>query len=193
MAAICVFCASGDDIDPSYLELAAELGRTLAAAGHSLVSGGGAVSMMGAVARAARAGGAHTLGVIPTLLVEREIGDTASTELVVVETMRERKRIMDENADAFVVLPGGLGTLEELFEVWTAHSLLMHDKPVIVLDPSGFYRPLFDWLQTLVPAGFIRQAALDALHRASTVGEALAVVEVALSRAVGPSRAAGTA
>ena len=193
MAAVCVFCASGDDIDPSYLQLAASLGAELAAAGHSLVSGGGAVSMMGAVARAARDGGAHTLGVIPTLLVEREIGDTASTELVVVETMRERKRIMDENADAFVVLPGGLGTLEELFEVWTAHSLLMHDKPVIVLDPSGFYEPLFVWLQALVPAGFIRQAALDALHRVGTVGEALAVVEVALSRVASPSRAAGNA
>jgi uncharacterized protein (TIGR00730 family) len=193
VAAICVFCASGDDIDDAYLDLAASLGTGIAAAGHSLVSGGGAVSMMGAVARAARDGGAHTLGVIPTLLVEREVGDTASNELVVVETMRERKRIMDENADAFVVLPGGIGTLEELFEVWTSHSLLMHDKPVIVLDPGGFYQPLFDWLAALVPAGFVRRAALDALHRVTTVGEALAVVDIAVNRGADRSRPAGSA
>src|SRR5579875_4066525 len=146
MAAICVYCASGDGIDPSYLELAAAVGKRLAADGHDLVSGGGRVSMMGEVARAARAGGAHTVGVIPEHLVPLEVADTDADELVVVETMRERKRIMDERADAFLALPGGIGTFEELFEVWTAGSLGMHDKPVIVLDPVGFYAPLWQWL-----------------------------------------------
>ena len=117
---ICVYCSSSDAIDPAYLELAAAVGARLAARRARLVSGGGRVSMMGAVARAARAGGAHTIGVIPEHLVPLEVADTDADELVVVDTMRERKRMMDERADAFLALPGGIGTLEELFEVWTA-------------------------------------------------------------------------
>ena len=107
MAAICVYCASSDSIDPSYLELATAVGTRLAGDGHSLVSGGGRVSMMGAVARAARAGGAWTVGVIPVHLTGYEIADGDADELVVVDTMRERKRIMDEKSDAFLALPGG--------------------------------------------------------------------------------------
>src|SRR5579875_2126410 len=134
MAAICVYCASGDGIDPAYLELATAVGQRLAADGHSLVSGGGRVSMMGAVASAARAGGARTVGVIPEHLIPYEVADTDADELLVVDTMRERKRVMAERSYAFIALPGGMGTLEELFEVWTAATLGMHDKPVLVLD-----------------------------------------------------------
>ncbi|MEO6886304.1 MAG: TIGR00730 family Rossman fold protein, partial [Jatrophihabitantaceae bacterium] len=154
---------------------AAEVGSRIAADGHSLVSGGGRVSMMGAVARAARAGGAHTLGVIPSHLVPLEVADTDADELVVVETMRERKRTMDEHADAFLALPGGIGTLEELFEVWTSASLGMHSKPVVVLDPDGFYAPLWAFLEALQEKGFVRPVALHTLHRARTVQEAFAV------------------
>lgn len=179
MAAICVYCASGEGIAASYVELAAEVGSRIASDGHSLVSGGGRVSMMGAVASAARAGGARTVGVIPQHLVAYEVADTEADELVVVETMRERKRIMDERADAFLALPGGIGTLEELFEVWTAGSLGMHAKPVVVLDPpgdsDGFYAPLWSFLDGLRERGFVRQAALDSLHRVSSVDEAFAV------------------
>src|SRR5579875_2643744 len=174
MAAICVYCASGDGIDPSYLELATAVGDRLAADGHSLVSGGGRVSMMGAVARAARAGGAHTVGVIPSHLIPYEVADTDADELVVVETMRERKRIMDERSDAFMALPGGLGTLEELFEVWTAASLGMHSKPVLVLDDDGFYEPLWRYLDDLHRRGFVREAALSTLRRVTSVGAAFA-------------------
>ncbi len=110
MATICVFCGSADEIDPALLDLSGRVGARLAAGGHALVSGGGRVSMMGAVARAARAGGAHTLGVIPRRLMTVEVADRDADELVVVETMRERKRAMDEAADAFLALPGGLGT-----------------------------------------------------------------------------------
>ncbi len=169
---VCVYCASSDAIDPSYLALATEVGERLAADGHGLVSGGGRVSMMGALARAARAGGAHTVGVIPAHLVPLEVADTDADELIVVDTMRERKRVMDERADAFLALPGGIGTLEELFEVWTAHSLGMHAKPVVVLDPDGFYAPLWQFLDGLQAAGFVRAAALAMLHRTTTIDAA---------------------
>jgi uncharacterized protein (TIGR00730 family) len=173
---ICVYCASSESIDPGYVDLATQVGQRLAADGHSLVSGGGRVSMMGAVARAARAGGARTTGVIPAHLVPLEVADDDADELVVVDTMRERKRIMDDRSDAFLALPGGIGTLEELFEVWTASSLGMHPKRVVVLDPDGFYAPLWAWLQSLVGTGFVRESALAGLHRAGSVDEAFAAL-----------------
>jgi uncharacterized protein (TIGR00730 family) len=170
---VCVFCSSSEAIDRSYITLAHELGMAIAAGGHTLVSGGGRVSMMGAVAKAARAGGAHTVGVIPAHLMPYEVADTAADELIVVETMRERKRIMDERSDAFVVLPGGIGTLEEFFEAWTSHSLLMHAKPVVVLDPGGFYEPLWAYLRGLADRGFVRDAAFESLRLVRTVEQAL--------------------
>ena len=173
MSTVCVYCSSSDAIDPRYLDLATEVGTRLAAAGHDVVSGGGRVSMMGAVARAARAGGAHTVGVIPEHLMSREVADHAADELIVVETMRERKRVMESRADAFVALPGGLGTLEEVFEMWTSRTLGMHDKPVVVLDPDGFYTPLWRWLDDLADRGFVRTDALQALGRAANVDELL--------------------
>ena len=173
MAAVCVYCSSSQEIDPEYVSLAETVGTRLAAGGHSLVSGGGRVSMMGAVALAARAGGAYTVGVIPAHLMPLEVADTDADELVVVDTMRERKRVMDERSDAFVALPGGLGTLEELLEVWTTRSLAMHVKPVVVLDPDGLYAPLWAYLETLASRGFVRPAAFDALQRVSTVEAAL--------------------
>src|SRR3954468_8301137 len=114
MAAICVFCASSEGIPPHYIELAAQVGAELARRRHSLISGGGSVSCMGAVARAARAGGARTVGVIPVALTRSEIADHDAEELVVTEDMRVRKGEMDRRADAFLTLPGGVGTVEEL-------------------------------------------------------------------------------
>jgi hypothetical protein len=177
VAAICVFCASSTGIDPAYLELATEVGARLGAGGHRLVSGGGRVSMMGAVAQAARRHGAHTVGVIPRHLVGYEVADTEADELLVVDTMRERKALMDAHAEAFLVLPGGIGTLEEFFEVWTAGSLGMHDKPVIVLDPDGFYQPLWQFLRSLVERGFVRAQAWQRLHLVESVPAAFAVIE----------------
>jgi uncharacterized protein (TIGR00730 family) len=176
VSAICVYCASSEGIDDRYLRLAAEVGSRLAADGHTLVSGGGRVSMMGAVARAARNGGAHTVGVIPRHLIPYEVADVDADELLVVETMRERKRVMDERADAFLALPGGLGTLEELFEVWTAGTLGMHRKPVVVLDPDDFYGPLRHFLERLRKDGFVRAQALDRLGCARTVDEAFGLL-----------------
>jgi uncharacterized protein (TIGR00730 family) len=176
MTAICVYCSSAEGIDASHLALAEQVGVRLAEAGYDLVSGGGRVSMMGAVARAARAGGAHTVGVIPQQLMTREVADVEADELIVVATMRERKRIMDERCDAVLALPGGIGTLEELFEMWTSRVLQMHDKPVVVLDPDGLFEPLWTWLADLVARGFVRQAALDTLVRARTVDDAFAAL-----------------
>ncbi|MFY9230931.1 MAG: TIGR00730 family Rossman fold protein, partial [Candidatus Nanopelagicales bacterium] len=142
MSAVCVFCASSQTIDERYLDLASEVGRAVAARGWELVSGAGSISMMGALGSAARAAGGHTIGVIPEALVAREVADHDSDEFIVTRDMRQRKGIMDERSDAFLALPGGIGTLEELVEAWTARSLNMHHKPVVVLDPWGDYAHL---------------------------------------------------
>lgn len=175
MTAICVYCASGP-VAQEYRDLAAALGTAIGAAGHTLVSGGGNVSMMGAVAEAARAAGGHTIGIIPRALMEREVADLGADELVITETMRERKQLMDDRADAFITLPGGVGTLEELFETWTAGYLGMHAKPVVLLDPDGFYEPLLSWLGELRGRGFVSQRALDRLGRARSVADAMRLV-----------------
>jgi uncharacterized protein (TIGR00730 family) len=182
MARICVFCSSSERIHPAHLELAAEFGAELARRGHDLVSGGGCVSMMGALARAVRAGGRHTLGVIPAALTGLEVADTGADELVVTTDMRERKGRMDAAADAFVALPGGLGTLEELLEVWVAGTLGMHDKPVVVLDPTGVYAALRDLVDKLLVQGFVRPGAEQLAVWTSTVPEALDAVEAGLDR-----------
>jgi uncharacterized protein (TIGR00730 family) len=170
---LCVYCASIETIDPRYPELAAEVGREIAARGWELVSGGGRRSMMGAVATAARAGGARTTGVIPRSMVEREWADHDSDELLITETMRERKALMEAHADAFLALPGGLGTCEELFEVWTSGYLGMHAKPVVLLDPDGHWTGLLDWVRDLGERGFVQPQALAHLRVTTTVAEAL--------------------
>ncbi len=167
-----MFCASGN-VAETHLVLAAEVGSAIAARGWSLVSGGGRVSMMGAVARAARAGGAHTVGVMPRVLVDAEVADAEADELLVVDDMRTRKAVMDASCDAVLALPGGLGTLEELFEAWTSRALGIHAKPVVVLDPDGHYAPLFAWLEGLRGTGFVSDRGMGALVRVRTVDEAL--------------------
>ena len=161
MRTVCVFCASSSTIDDRYLRLATELGSALAQRDLALVSGGGSVSMMGAVARAVRASGGHTVGVIPQALVAMEVADHDADELVVVDTMRQRKAIMDDRADAFLALPGGLGTLEELMEVWTARHLRMHDKPIVVVDPWGDYALLRQQVAAWQGRAFVRASAVE--------------------------------
>ena len=183
MAAIAVFCSASERIDPVHVELASQVGSLIAARGHSLVSGAGSLSMMGAVARATRAGGGRTYGVIPRSLLEFEVGDVDSDELVVTEGMRERKGLMDDAADAFLVLPGGLGTLEELLEVWSARALRLHVKPVVVCDPSGVLAPLRALVDQLVAAGFVHEdAARDAVWTTG-IAAALDAVEAVLATA----------
>ncbi len=171
--AVCVYCASGPS-HPGLLALAGEVGGAIADRGWTLVWGGGHVSAMGALAAAARARGGRTVGVIPTMLVDRELADTDADELIVTATMRERKQVMEDRADAFLALPGGIGTLEELFETWTAGYLGAHDKPVVMLDPGGHFDGLRAWLAGLVGSGYVTQAALDRLVVVDEVSAALA-------------------
>jgi uncharacterized protein (TIGR00730 family) len=178
MSKVCVYCSSSDAIEPKYLELAAELGQQLVANGHSLVTGGGAVSMMGSIARSVRSAGGHTLGVIPEALLAFEVGDRDADELVVTKDMRTRKAAMDDASDAFIALPGGIGTLEELLEVWTSASLAMHTKPVIVLDPWGDFTPLREMVDRLLHKGFVRPTAATVVRWCSTIEEAIAALSL---------------
>ena len=177
MAAIGVFCASSSALEQKWLDLATHTGHELAVRGHSLVSGGGCVGMMGAVAAGARAAGAHTLGVIPQSLVDLEVADLASDELIVTADMGGRKNLMIERSDAFLTLPGGLGTLDELFEVWTTATLDLHRKPIVLLDPDGFYDGLLTWLEQLAGTEFVRTAALGRVAVAKSVSSALDLIE----------------
>lgn len=180
MAAIGVFCASSRTLDQRWLDLATATGRELATRGHTLVSGGGCVGMMGALADGARAVGGYTLGVIPQPLVDLEVADTHSDELVVTDGMASRKTLMIEKSDAFITLPGGLGTLDELFEVWTTAVLGMHRKPVVVVDVDGFYQGLLSWLDALADTEFVRWSAREMLIVVDSVPAALDAVEARL-------------
>lgn len=139
---------------------------------------------MGAVARAARAAGARTTGVIPAALLDLEVGDQDADELLVVDDMRTRKRLMDDRADGFLTLPGGLGTLEELTEVWTARFLGMHTKPVVALDVDGLFAPLRAQVDLMVERGFVRPEAAGALQWAGSVEEAFVLLEEGIAHPV---------
>lgn len=176
---VCVYLASSDAIDPRYLDLAEEAGRAIAGRGWQLVTGGGSVSMMGAIAKAARAAGGRTVGVIPQALVDMEVADHDADELVVVDTMRQRKAIMDDRSDAFLALPGGLGTLEELMEVWTARQLRMHAKPVVVCDPWDDYVLLRAQVAHWRDRGFVRDSGAAQVTWTRSVAEAIEALQAA--------------
>lgn len=157
LRSICVFCGASPGANPIYAETAAELGRSLAKAGVTLVYGGGEVGLMGVVADAAMAAGGEVIGVIPQSLQDSEVGHRGLTRLEVVSGMHARKARMAELSDAFIALPGGLGTLEELFEVWTWGQLGYHKKPLGLLEVNGFYGKLTGFLDHLVEERFVRQ------------------------------------
>lgn len=161
--ALCVFCGSRHGTDPAFSAAARAIGQGLARRGWQLVYGGGNVGLMGEVADAARAGGAWVTGVIPESLMQREVGHRGLDELHVVSTMHVRKQLMAERAHAFVALPGGLGTFEELFEVWTWRQLGYHDRPLALLNTAGYYDGLIDFLRNTVDRGFVSQPQADML------------------------------
>jgi uncharacterized protein (TIGR00730 family) len=173
---ICVYCSANEAIDDRYRALAAEVGTAIAARGWGLVSGGGSVSMMGAVARAVRAGGGYTVGAIPQKLIDMEMADHGADELIVTTDMRQRKAIMDDRADAFLALPGGIGTLEELMEVWTARHLRMHDKPVVALDPWDDYANLRAQVKHWRSTGFVNEHGEAQLQWATSVENSLDLI-----------------
>lgn len=156
MQAVCVFCGSSSGADPRFVEVARSLGRAIATTGRTLVYGGAKVGLMGAVADAALVAGGKVVGVLPQALVDREVAHRGLTELHVVPSMHARKQLMAERADAFVAMPGGLGTLEELFEVWTWAQLGLHQKPLGLFGPRDFFAPLIQYLDHLVAQRFVR-------------------------------------
>ncbi len=168
MRRVCVYCGSSAGRSPAYAAAAAALGELLAARGIGVVYGGGRVGLMGVVADAALAGGGEVVGVIPGFLKEREVDHRGLTELLVVDTMHTRKAKMAELADAFIALPGGIGTMEELFEAWTWTQLGGQDKPVGLLDVDGFYGPLVGFLDHLVATEFVRPEHRAILQVAET-------------------------
>ena len=163
MKSLCVFCGSSSGVRKEYVELAQRLGSALAEQHIRVVYGGGRVGLMGAVADAALAAGGRVIGVIPQLLLDKEVGHTGLTELHVVETMAQRKWMMGELSDAFLALPGGIGTMDELFEAWTWTQLDLHDKPCGLLNFHGYYDSLIHFLDQAVVEGFLRPRHRDAL------------------------------
>lgn len=151
---VCVYCGSRHGASPRFTEAAREIGRLIGERGWQLVYGGGNVGLMGEVADATLAAGGTVVGVIPQRLLDKEVGHRGLTELHVVGTMHERKQKMAERASAFVALPGGIGTLEELFEVWTWRHIGYHDQPIGLLNVDGFYDPLLAFLARTQEAGF---------------------------------------
>lgn len=154
LKAVAVYCASSEGLAVRHYELAGRLGAQLAERGLELVYGGGKTGMMGVVAEAVRGGGGRVFGVIPDFMVERELANETADELVVTATMRERRRLMEERADAFVALPGGFGTLEELVEVLVGRILNRHAKPIVLVNQDGFYDRLIAFFDQLVADGF---------------------------------------
>ncbi|MGA8114293.1 MAG: TIGR00730 family Rossman fold protein [Actinocatenispora sp.] len=181
MASVGVFCGSATVVDGRFLDLAGEVGGSLAKRGHTVVSGGGRVGMMGTLTSAARAAGGRTVGVIPQVLYGLEVGDTDSDELIVTADMAERKNLMVAKSDAFLALPGGIGTMDELFEVWTTAALGLHAKPLVLLSPDDFYAALVSYVETLVAHRFLSAEASELLHVVHNVPEALDHIEAALA------------
>jgi uncharacterized protein (TIGR00730 family) len=170
---ICVYCGSRAGKNPTFAAVAREAGTIIGRLGWRLVYGGGRSGLMGLVADAALAAGAPVVGVIPQSLVIREHGHTGLTELHVVQTMHERKTLMAEHSDAFLALPGGIGTMEELFEVWTWRQLGYHDKPVGLLNVEGYYDALLAFVDSAAQAGFVEPAQRSLLQVADSVAPLL--------------------
>ncbi len=171
---ICVFCGSSDGASPAYRAAGRALGERLADEGIGVVYGGASIGVMGAVADGALARGGEVIGVIPRAMTRVEIAHQHLTELRVVQTMHERKATMAELSDAFVALPGGIGTLEEVFEVWTWAQLGYHRKPVALLEINGYWDGLHRFVDHMVAEGFLRQSCRDMLLIRDDVGELLA-------------------
>jgi len=193
ISAVTVFCGSSDAVAARYFAAADELGGKLAKRGWRLVYGGGAVGLMGALARAVLGQGGQVTGVIPKALLDLGVGEADVSELIVTEGMRDRKAVMDARGDAFVALPGGLGTLEEILEVMTLKQLGYHRKPVAVLDLDGYFEPLWTQFQRGVDHGFIRPEYLDLWYPAPDIDALLRYLESYAPHGYGPAPERGGA
>lgn len=178
---VCVFCGSRPGIRPGYVAAAQGMGALLAARGWRLVYGAGDVGLMGEVARAAQAAGGETFGVIPVHLLGKEVGKRDISTFVVTETMHERKKVMYMNSDAIVVLPGGAGTLDELFEVVTWRQIGLHAKPIYLLNIEGYWDPLLGMAQTVIDEGFAEPSLAEYMRPVDD----LEALDIALAAALG--------
>lgn len=178
---VCVFCGSRDGDGEGYARLAETFGAALGQRGWTLVYGGGTLGLMGRIAKATQAHGGAVVGVIPEAMDTVEVAYRDAEELIVVDTMRQRKQIMDDRADAFVVLPGGFGTLEELSEVITHRYLDYHGKPVIILNHGGFYDPLLDLFDHFIAGGFASERFRESYVVADSLDDAIAALEKLLA------------
>ena len=169
---VCVYCGSRPGDNPAYTQVAQAVGQWIGAHQGQLVYGGGRSGLMGTVAEATRLAGGRVVGVIPQALVDKELANRQCDELHIVQTMHERKAMMAERSDTFLALPGGIGTFEELFEVWTWRQLGYHDKPIGLLNVAGYYDALLGFLHTSVASGFMGEWQMGLLH-ASADSEAL--------------------
>ena len=173
---LCVYCGSSGAVEARYREAASELGARLAAAGIELVYGGGRVGLMGLLADAALTTNGKVTGIIPRRLLDAEVAHLGVTELVVVDSMHDRKRLMAEKADAFAVLPGGIGTLDELLETLSWKQLELHDKPILLVDIGGYWAPLRELLDHIVVNGFARPQTRRLLHVVPSVSALMAAL-----------------
>jgi uncharacterized protein (TIGR00730 family) len=170
---IAVYCSSAEAIDETHKQLAFDLGAAIADAGFDLISGGGKASMMGQISIGARSRNGKTIGIIPQKLVDIEFADHDNDELVVVDTMRTRKGTIESIADGFIALPGGLGTLEELIEIWVGRYLGFHNKPIVVLDPSGVFQKLHELVVDLEGNHFVKPGMRDLVHWTTSIEDAI--------------------
>ena len=168
---LCVYCGSAAGLDPRYQAAARELGEALAKAGIELVFGGGRVGLMGVLADSVLAAGGRVVGIIPQRLRDAELAHPGAGELVIVGSMHDRKRVMAERADAFAILPGGIGTLDETFEILTWRQLGLHDKPIFLVDVAGYWQPLRDLLDHITAQGFTQSLVPRLLEIVPNVGE----------------------
>ncbi len=176
---LCVYCAASNRVAPEHLEIAEDLGREAARRGIEIVFGAGGVGLMGRLAEGALAEGGYVIGVIPEHLEKRELGHKGISEYIIVPSMHERKRTMFERSDAFCVLPGGIGTLEEAFETIAWRQLGMHDKPIVFLNNRGFWEPLIALFGHLVHEGFLHQDPDKLFLSADSVENVFATLEAA--------------
>jgi uncharacterized protein (TIGR00730 family) len=177
---ICVFCGSRPGRNPAHARNARSFGKAIAAKGWRLVYGAGDVGLMGEVARAAQEAGARIMGVIPTHLIQREVGKRDLTQLVITEDMHERKKVMFMNSDAVVVLPGGAGSLDEFFEVLTWRQIGLHEKPIFLLNTDGYWFPLIQLLKHVVDQGFAEEDSLSFFRTFDTPEELVTALSASL-------------
>jgi uncharacterized protein (TIGR00730 family) len=183
---ICVYCGSSGRTVDSYKQAATEMGTSLGQSGLTLVYGGGSVGLMGLVAAATLASGGKAIGIIPHHIEAREVGNPDLTELHVVDTMHVRKQMMVDRSDAFVVLPGGIGTMDEFFEIMTWRQLGLHDKPIVVVNINGYWTPIVQMLELMVREKFLRDEDLEAICVVDTPGEVLDALQAAPRALIDP-------